>query len=193
MQKTIFKTLCFALFVAFLSAQAQAQPYITAVGVRLFGTNGTGISLQQRLEDGVAVEAIAQQNKETYQLSALVKMHNKVLFTRILNYYFGIGGHYGGYNQDLDNSRKVSTHFYGANAMIGTELTIGRFNIAFDYMPSYMIGRPATEDGALRHDVALTLRAVLVKPKKSKGLFDGLDKILKDADSGKKKDKTTEM
>lgn len=179
--------------MAFFSAQAQAQPYITALGVRLFGANGTGLSLQQRLDDGVAAEVIAQQNKETYQFSALAKVHNKVLFSRIFNYYFGIGGHYGGYNQDLDNARKVSTHFYGANAMIGTELTIGRFNIAFDYMPSYMIGRPATEDGALRHDVALTLRAVLIKPKKTKGLFDGLDKILKDAEGGKKKDKTKEM
>lgn len=79
--------------------------------------------------------------------------------------------------------------------MIGTELTVGRFNISFDYMPSYMFVRPDTETGILRHDVALTLRAVLFKPKKAKGLFEGLEKILKDGggDMGKKKDKTKEM
>ena len=77
--------------------------------------------------------------------------------------------------------------------MIGTELTVGRFNISFDYMPSYMFVRPDTETGILRHDVALTLRAVLFKPKKAKGLFEGLEKILKDAEPGKKKDKTKEM
>jgi hypothetical protein len=190
---TLFVGAFFTIASLFFATQTQAQPYLTAVGVRLFGANGTGLSLQQRLNDGYALEAIAQQNTDTYQLSALAKMHNKVLFTRILNYYFGIGGHLGGYNKTLDNSRTPSSHFYGANAMIGTEFTVGRFNIAFDYMPSYMFVHPDTENALLRHDVGITLRAVIFKPKKSKGLFEGLEKILKDGDTGKKKDKTKEM
>jgi hypothetical protein len=193
MKQTFSTAAFFIAFAVFCATQTQAQPYNTALGVRLFGANGTGLSLQQRLNDGYALEAIAQQNTDTYQLSALAKMHNKVLFTRIFNYYFGIGGNYGGYTKELDKGRTVATHFYGANAMIGTEFTIGRFNIAFDYMPSYMIARPETETAFLRHDVALTLRAVLIRPKKTKGFLNGFDKILKEAESGKKKDKTKEM
>jgi hypothetical protein len=195
MKKTLLIGGLFTLCTIFFSTQMTAQPYKTALGIRLFGTGGTGISLQQRLNDGYAIEAIGQQTTDTYQLSALAKVHNKVLFSRIANYYFGIGGQYGGYYKNFDSERRVDTHYYGLAGMIGTELTLGRFNISFDYMPSYWINRPSTELVGLRHDVALSLRFVLIKPKKSKGLFEGLDKIFKDMDTGdgKKKDKTKEM
>jgi hypothetical protein len=195
MKKTLLISGLFTLCTIFCSTQAAAQPYVTALGIRLFGTAGTGISLQQRLNDGYAIEGIAQQTTNTYQFSALAKVHNKVLFSRIANYYFGIGGQYGGYYHVLDAERRPDTHYYGVAGMIGTELTLARFNISFDYMPSYWTNGPTTETLGLRHDVALSLRFVLIKPKKTKGLFDGLDKIFKDMDAGdgKKKDKTKEM
>ena len=192
------KNLRFGITIALLlnviaPTLSTAQPYFTNLGVRLFGGNGTGISVVQRIQDGATVEAIGQLNSTSYQLSGLAKIHNKILFSRIANYYLGVGGHYGGYTKELDAARTTSAHFYGANIMLGTELTLGRFNIGVDYMPSYMIARPTTEDNALRHDVTVSLRIVLIKPKKSKGLFDGLDKILKDAEGGGKKSKTKEM
>lgn len=180
-------------FVSFLFANSFAQPYVTALGVRLFGTNGTGLTLQQRLSEGFAFEGIGQLKKESYTVSALFKSHNKILFSRHWNYYFGLGGHYGGYLQELSADRKVIDHYYGANGMIGTELTIGRFSIAFDYMPSFSIVRPESED-FVKHDIGLSLRLVLIKPKKQKGFFEGLEKLFKDTeDTPEKKKKTKEM
>jgi hypothetical protein len=189
MKKVIFSILC----VAFLLNHAVGQAYNTALGVRIgMATyNGFCATLSQRLAKGFCVEGIYQSTDNRYAGNLLFKWHEPFvpLLGRGWNYYFGLGGHYGGYHNGIDSSRTKNATFYGASGMLGTEFTIGRINIGLDWMPSYSFQKP-TGEPQLKHDVAFSIRYVLFKAPKNKGVMENLDKIFKDSPSGKKnKDK----
>ena len=177
-----------AILCAFSFFGAQAQPYLTAAGIRVFGSNGIGATVLQRLDDGYVLEGQYQGTDDGRWVgTGMFKYHKPIIFGRFWNYYFGVGGHYGSYNKNVDATRTIGQPFYGASGMVGTELTIGRINFALDYKPSVSFTRPVDEN-QIRHDVGISIRYVLVKPKKEAGFLKKLGEILKD-EEGKDKEK----
>jgi hypothetical protein len=187
------------LITAFLSNTLLAQGYNTALGVRIgMATyNGFGATLTQRLVSGLCAEGMYQSTDNRYASGLMLKWHEPFLpiFGRGWNYYFGLGGHYGGYHADIDQFRTKSANFYGGSAMLGTEFTIGRVNIGLDWMPSYSFKTVANEP-TLKHDVAFSVRFVLFKAPKNKSALENLGKIFKDEGEnmgGKKKKESKEL
>lgn len=176
------KFLIFFLF-AFSASELVAQGYNTALGVRIGMTpyNGFGASLTQRLSNGLCAEAIYQSTDNRYVGNFIFKWHEPIIpfLGRGWNYYVGLGGHYGGYHRDIDVFRTKSNNFYGATGILGTEFTIGRFNLALDWMPAYSLVKAETEP-QIKHDVAFSIRYVLFKAPKSKNIMGKLEDIFKD-------------
>ena len=184
------KKLIFSLIIAcFCSNFGVAQGYNTALGLRIgmANYNGFGGTLTQRFDKGFCAEAMYQSVENRYSSGLMLKWHEPILpiLGRGWNYYFGLGGHYGGYHANLDTLRTKTASFYGGSAMLGTEFTIGRVNIALDWMPSYSFQRPIGEPD-LKHDIAFSVRFVLFKAPKNKSVIDDLGKIFKEDGKGKK-------
>ncbi len=195
MKKIIFSL----LITCFLSNTLFAQGYNTALGVRIgMATyNGFGATLTQRLAKGLCVEGMYQTTDSRYASGLMFKWHEPFLpiLGRGWNYYFGLGGHYGGYHTDVDGFRTKSASFMGGSAMLGTEFTIGRINIGLDWMPSYSF-KNVTNEPTLKHDVSFSVRFVLFKAPKNKSALEDLGKIFKeegDKMNGKKKKESKEL
>ena len=135
--------------------QADAQSYITAVGGRL-GTYW-GLTLQQRLTKHLTVEGIAETStrRNEVMLTGLVESHLPI-FVRHLNIYGGAGIHKGW----STSNRDFVDDPYGISFIGGAELTIGRFNLSYDFKPALNF-----KGGERRFFTtqALSLRFVLIK------------------------------
>jgi hypothetical protein len=145
------KQLTIFLFLTFGSISLSAQKYITALGIRA-GTD-LGISLQQRLPATFTAEGIVQSNRYRWSITALAQYHKKVIGKRI-NFYLGGGLHWGdeqGYGS-----------FWGITPIIGSEVTLARMVISWDYKPALNY-----EGGSslIFHDSGVSVRYVLIKKK----------------------------
>lgn len=135
--------------------QADAQSYITAIGARI-GPDW-GLTLQQRLTKKITIEGLAESStsRDEVMLTGLLEMHLP-LITRHFNIYGGGGIHKGW----STSNRDFVDDPYGLTFIGGAELTLGRFNISYDFKPSLNI------DGGERRfytTQALSLRFVLIK------------------------------
>ena len=179
----------FVLLALLFSTPTYAQHYNTAIGIR-FGP-AFGATIQERISKENTLEGLYQQNRDLQFGSLLFELHQPILFTRRFNYYVGIGGHYGQYLNDeaqYAHNSKTDPHFYGATALIGLELTLGRINLSLDYKPRYDI-LTAAHDPFHTNEVAFSLRFVLVKKPSSKPtLFDLHLFDRKNKDKGSNKD-----
>ena len=138
---------------------AAAQSYITAGGIRI--GNNFGLTLQQRVFENFTLEAIAQANKTSYSATLLGEMHRKLLWQKRFNYYFGGGGHYGGYRKATNNTDAI----YGVTGIVGAEGTFGGWNVSIDYKPTYHLAH-ATNEPMVAHDFGLSIRFVIIKQNK---------------------------
>ena len=108
------------LFLGLFSLSASAQPYVTAVGVRI--GNSFGVTASQRLLPRMTAEAIIQNDlKKTTYLHLLAKYH-KPIVTKGFNAYFGGGLHLGTQNEVGGVA--------GIDGVVGVELTLRRINLA---------------------------------------------------------------
>lgn len=159
-----------------MAMQADAQSYITAVGARL--GSDWGLTLQQRLTKRLTVEGLAETSfkRDEVMLTGLLETHLP-LITRHFNIYGGAGIHKGW----STSNRDFVDDPFGITFIGGAELTIGRFNVSYDFKPSLNL------DGGERRfytTQALSVRFVLIKD----NIFYGGGKKQKDRDRGRDRD-----
>lgn len=126
-----------AVIIAFLILHSSfCQSYSTAVGVRM-GT-AFGLTARQLVAKKLSIEGILQSEIRTDQSTAsvLVLAHKPLIF-RNANIFMG-GGIFAGW---LNQPDEISTFRepWGVTCMAGAELSIGRFNLSWDYKPAYNI------------------------------------------------------
>jgi len=155
-----FKAMKRMIIIAILglaALQADAQSYITAVGARL--GRDWGLTLQQRLTKRITLEGIAESSsfRDEVMLTGLAEVHLP-LITRRFNVYGGAGIHKGWSTSEND----FVDDPYGISFIGGAELTIGRFNVSYDFKPAMNF-----QGGERRFFTthALSLRFVLIKDK----------------------------
>lgn len=133
MMKQLFVLTCSLLFTLNLDAQA----YMTAGGLRV-GTDW-GLTVQQRLTKNMTFEGIVQSSlqREEVLITALAERHYPLIY-RGLNLYTG-GGLHKGFSSKNPSGELVLTNYrdpMGLTLIGGAELTLGRFNIAYDFKPA---------------------------------------------------------
>lgn len=156
--------LCCLFFISSIFAQG----YKTAGGIRL-GTE-YGITIKQRILDKSAIEGILQKsvlNDKTTMLTVLWEEHRKIIFKKI-NYYYGAGPHIGFWKSTDNEGNEINKKTVGATAIIGAEITLGRFNISYDFKPAIHL---ANADRVFNSQTAVSLRYV-IKENPRKKLFN---------------------
>jgi hypothetical protein len=130
--------LAYLLFFVFVTtASLSAQSYDAAFGVRL-GTDWgmTGQLRMPVIHKNFAVEGIIQSSfqREEAALTLLGKQHYPLL-SRRLNVFLGGGAHIG-WNTASDETQTYDNPF-GLDLAVGAELTLGRFNVSYDFKPAF--------------------------------------------------------
>lgn len=127
------KITAFSIFATFfILSGLHAQSYNSAFGLRM-GTDW-GLSLKQRIEKRITVEAILQSSlqREEVIITLLLEKHLNLL-TRHLNFYWGAGFHKGWIDDVyLDFAPKDP---FGISFIGGAEFSIGRINLTYDFKP----------------------------------------------------------
>lgn len=133
-----------------------AQGYGTAAGIRI--GNGIGVTFQQQVALNTSIEAILQREftSSDATLSLLYEKHQNVL-TRGLNIYAG-GGVYYTWIENDPNAIVQPKNAFGVSPIAGAELTIGSFNVAFDFKPNIKLTGSGT---GFQMQSALSVRYVL--------------------------------
>ncbi len=146
----------------------QAQTYNTAVGIRI--GSGIGLSVQQRVANKTTIEGLLHSKfkEEHLKLTVLAEQHMPILFKRF-NIYYGGGVHKGFYTGN-DADVKAQGNLLGVTLVGGAEITIGRFNISYDYKPAFNI---KGGDKAFSSETGVSVRYVLWK---RPGMIDKMKK-----------------
>ncbi len=151
---------------------AQAQSYNTAMGMRL-GTDW-GITIQQRVAKRTSIEMIVQSSlqREEAIITLMGEQHMPFL-TRRLNFYAGGGFHKGWGNPPTSvegTPVEDYTNPWGISLIAGLELSLGRFNISYDFKPAINI---KGGESTFYPQTGISLRYVIIKrpwpPKKGRG------------------------
>ncbi|MEO7174487.1 MAG: hypothetical protein ABIV51_01630 [Saprospiraceae bacterium] len=170
MGSKLFHFLLLLSFSFFLSSSISAQAYNSAIGLRI--DNGLGISVKQRITNRGALEGIMQSSwrNDEVRLTLVWEEHRKILL-RNLSLYFGGGLHKGFY----DRQEIIVKNPFGVTAIAGLELTIGRFNVSYDFKPALNI---TGGFNVIEAQTGLSVRYVLDKRPMAKGK-KGNDKNIK--------------
>jgi hypothetical protein len=135
---------------------AHGQRYKTAVGLRLSGEYGINVS--QKIADRTTLQI----NHEGGFLSgdktsSVHYIGHSGIFQGGLNVFAGAGinGYYRAANEDLPVRRGLRP-----SAILGTEATIGRLNMAFDWTPTFNLAKNADK---FNSTFGFTIRYVFVK------------------------------
>ncbi|OWP64744.1 hypothetical protein CDA63_03005 [Hymenobacter amundsenii] len=162
--------------LALAPAEAHAQKYITAAGLRL-GGGQYGLTVQQKILPKTTLEGLALASSRELSGTVLIERHFGILGPS-LNYYLGGGAHLG--------SHKDDGGFGGFDAIIGAEYKVAFLPVVLsaDFKPTIEIN---SADWA-RFPTAISVRYIIIKEKTSflGGVFDGRDKK---KSKNKKKDK----
>lgn len=100
-----------------------------------------GLTVQQKVLDGVTVEGIVQSSlqREEMMVTFLAEKHYGFLGKR-LNTYFGAGPHFGWINQtDIEPGVDLFENPAGISFIGGLEFSLGDFNISYDIKPAVNI------------------------------------------------------
>jgi len=150
---------CIIALVFITSTTAYSQYYNAAAGIRM-GTE-FGISAQVRVLEKTTIEGILNSSLSSnhQSITVLAEQHQSIL-TRRLNFYIGAG-----INQSWTND---STSHYpgGFSTIVGTELSLGRFNVSWDYRPTVNLWGKGAH--VYSGETAFTVRYVLWKVTKKK-------------------------
>lgn len=137
-------------------SQLHAQKYDLAVGPRL-GTE-IGLSAQYRISKKATLETILHSSflEDLNVLAVIYEDHQSIIFRRF-NFYSGLGPHFGWYDS---RSEATPNNPVGLTALVGIEITLGRFNISWDYKPMiHLSGGKRT----FNSETAITLRRVFIR------------------------------
>ncbi len=138
MRKTLF---LFAVLFFIITTTSQAQPYKTALGVKVW--DGAGISLKHFFNQKNAGELIAYFGGHSFRLTGLYEIHGPIKGAQGLQWYIGPGAHIGFYGRD--------NHWHGdwdddhSHAHIGIDGVIGLdykfkgapINLSLDWQPAF--------------------------------------------------------
>lgn len=142
-----------AIFSLMTCMPIEAQSYFTAGGVRLGTENG--LTIQQRIFKNTTLEGIVLSGFKSDDLSAgiLIQKHYPLLFKNF-NVLTGVG-----YQTKRENQVEFGTNqYHGAALQGGIELTIGRFNVAWDYKPVIYFDAPRS----FQSESGISLRYVFI-------------------------------
>ncbi|NEM96496.1 hypothetical protein [Pontibacter burrus] len=175
-----FKYALLLVLLSFLSFDAAAQKYRTALGPR-FESDKLGLSLQQKLNERGTLEVIGALGEREFSGTALYEWHFPLLGERF-NYYIGAGGHVG--------NLKDKGVFTGADAILGIEYKVNGlpFLLSADIKPAFHINH---EDW-VGLSSGVSVRYVLVKEKKKKRSIWPFGNKDDEKDSKKKKKKNSD-
>ncbi len=142
-----------------MSLAVFGQGYNTAGGLRVGA--GAGLDLVQRIGPKQSLELIAQNRfgTDAFTLTAVGRRHVALGLKRV-NFFVGGGLHKGWGYEDETRSKRGDP--FGITLQGGAEVTFGRTNVAFDFLPQiHLSGRviPASFGSAV------SLRYVLIKRK----------------------------
>lgn len=137
-----------------------AQSYDAAFGLRL-GTDWglTGQLRMPLIHKNFAIEGILQSSfqREEVAITLLGKQHYPLL-SRRLNVFLG-GGFHTGWNTSADETDQYTNPF-GIDVVAGAEITLGRFNLSYDFKPAInLVGGEKT----VYAQSGLSLRYVIAK------------------------------
>ncbi|MDX2248481.1 MAG: hypothetical protein SF052_16980 [Bacteroidia bacterium] len=140
-------------------ASVWGQNYKTGVGLRLW--SDAEISIKHFVSGAVAVEGIIELRRKAVGTTLLFEKHATAFDVPELQWYYGLGGHIG-FWQEANDNRPVfsedSEMVAGVSGIVGLEYTIKEipFSISVDYKPLvHLIGY----DGLINTG-ALTIRYV---------------------------------
>ena len=165
-----------------------AQKYGTTLGLRLANDDRRmlGVTMQQRIFNNVTLEGIVQSDFDrNTTVHGLVKNHIP-LITKRLNLYTGAGVSFGieeSFTKDPVSREVITTYgneTFGADLMIGAEITLLGANVSLDYKPNINI---SGRDNWFKDQVGISVRKVLIKDNQRK------KKIRKKARAKKRKDR----
>ncbi len=163
----MFRSYIFTLIgILSIHSGLDAQSYITALGLRM-GTD-FGISVQQKILEKTTLQGLVSTSavKSATTATLLIQSHQPLISKRF-NFYIGGGFHHRWANE-LSEDREIKR---GITAIAGAEMTLGRFNLAWDYKPMYHLN---TAVNTFENETAISLRYVFIKKSKRKkkpGLF----------------------
>ncbi|MEP7196549.1 MAG: hypothetical protein ABI851_08515 [Saprospiraceae bacterium] len=141
------------------SISLSGQKYNTALGIR-FGED-FGITLQQRIAKKTSIEGIINLYPNNKDLGFKVLLENhKSIITRRLNLYLGFGLH------SYRLSNEVTSYPGGLSFVLGSEISIGRMNLSWDFLPSINLWN--TPNTNLHYSTGFSFRYVLIKEPKKK-------------------------
>ncbi len=156
MKKLIF---ALTLFLA-TSVAVKAQDYSTGIGVR--GGLSSGLTVKHFIGSNKAIEGLLSTRWRGFHITGLYEIHARAFDTPRLNWYYGVGGHVGFWDDydrhpwfDDDGSHTV----VGVDGIIGIEYNIEPipFNISLDWKPGInLIGYR----GFWADEVALSIRYI---------------------------------
>lgn len=154
----------FLLVLALISSEKLfSQHYRLAGGIRV-GDN-YGLSLQGRLFGCTSAEAMLHPGigNQYNNVSLVIKQHQKIITDR-LNIYGGAGIMQSWKQIDQDNIEYYKTG--GIRGIVGAELTIGRYNLSWDFAPGLHLW--GNESGKFTGGSAISVRYVLIKQPRKK-------------------------
>jgi hypothetical protein len=122
--------------VAIISIYSNAQPYNTAIGLRLGPYYG--LTLKHNLSQSNALEGILSTTWNEFMLVGLYQVHRQAFDLPTMRWYFGGGAHVGAWG----GGRYVAgqTGFIlGASGVLGIEYNFDDLplNISLDWLPSF--------------------------------------------------------
>ncbi len=129
-----------AIIISFvlLAAGAQAQDYNTGIGLR--GGLSNGLTIKHFIKSNTAVEGILTSRWNGFNITGLYELHQQAFSTPGLNFYYGIGGHIGSWNDDKQDPTITGTQtVIGVDGIIGLEYNFAEvpFNISLDWKPAF--------------------------------------------------------
>jgi hypothetical protein len=157
------RTIVFVLLWLLLPGFIFGQAYITSGGVRM-GTE-LGLTIQQKIPGTNTIEGIITTNKYRWQIQGLFEHHRRLIGKR-LNYYYGIGPHWG--------DEKAYGKYFGITPISGVEFTIAKLTISYDYKPSINIKGGSS---FIFHDSGLSIRAVLIRKTRKHPIKDWFESL----------------
>ena len=132
-------TLLFLLFIFFsitnIKAQDLSDSYNFAIGVKMFPGS---ITLKKSIDDTKYLEGIVSFWNKGVRTTALYEVHNPLLSTDGLRWYYGAGAHIGFYKAKYYEGSTL----LGVDGVLGIDYKIkgAPLNFSLDWQPSFEIG-----------------------------------------------------
>jgi hypothetical protein len=125
------------VFFVLLAEILFCQSYNTSIGIRL--GDDYALSVTQRIFNHSTIEATHQDGlfSGVQRTTILWRQHTPIV-TRRFNFFIGIGAHRT-IHQAIPEYAGLPT--FGAAFTLGSEITIGRLNLALDMSPTYLLSK----------------------------------------------------